>query len=93
VHKKVSDVFVPQYSFTKVPRVLSDFMAMCHYHQTSPESHFTQKGLCSLPTEHGRITLTGNVIKITEGDNVREAVLNSDAEIEKALWEYFRITI
>ncbi|HXR17663.1 MAG TPA: arylamine N-acetyltransferase, partial [Terriglobales bacterium] len=30
-----------QYSFTLTPRSLDDFAAMCHYHQTSPESPFT----------------------------------------------------
>jgi len=32
-----------QYSFTLQSRRLDEFGSMCHYHQTSPESHFTQK--------------------------------------------------
>jgi N-hydroxyarylamine O-acetyltransferase len=36
-----------QYSFTQTPRQLSDFAAMCHYHQTSPESHFTRNDVCT----------------------------------------------
>lgn len=32
-----------QYSFGLQPRRLQEFAAMCHYHQTSPESSFTQK--------------------------------------------------
>jgi N-hydroxyarylamine O-acetyltransferase len=47
-----------QYSFTLKPRQLSDFAAMCRYHQTSPESHFTQQRICSLVTPQGRITLS-----------------------------------
>ena len=37
----------PQYSFTLVPRHLDEFAPMCHYHQTSPESPFTRKKVCS----------------------------------------------
>jgi N-hydroxyarylamine O-acetyltransferase len=47
-----------QYSFTLKPRQLPDFAAMCRYHQTSPESHFTQQRICSLATRQGRITLS-----------------------------------
>jgi N-hydroxyarylamine O-acetyltransferase len=49
--------------------------------------------MCSLPTEHGRITLTGNLLKITEGDNIKETVLNNDSEIEMAIWNYFKIKL
>lgn len=48
----------PQYSFALEPRSLREFAGMCHYHQTSPESHFTQKSVCSRATPEGRITLT-----------------------------------
>jgi len=46
------------YSFTLKPRQLSDFAAMCRYHQTSPESYFMQQRICSLATPQGRITLS-----------------------------------
>jgi N-hydroxyarylamine O-acetyltransferase len=31
---------------------------MCHFHQTSPDSHFTQARICSRLTEDGRISLS-----------------------------------
>jgi N-hydroxyarylamine O-acetyltransferase len=40
-----------QYCFSLEPRVYTDYAAMCHYNQTSPESHFTQGPICSLATE------------------------------------------
>jgi len=46
-----------QYSFTLLPRRLHDFSDMCHYHQASPQSPFTQKSICSKATASGRITL------------------------------------
>jgi N-hydroxyarylamine O-acetyltransferase len=32
-----------EYLFRLTPRRLEEFAEMCHFHQTSPESHFTQK--------------------------------------------------
>jgi len=51
--------WVPQYRFTLQPHTFADYEQMCHFHQTSPESHFTKAPLCSLATADGRITLTG----------------------------------
>jgi len=34
--------WTPQYRFTLQPRALADFAERCRFHQTSPESHFTQ---------------------------------------------------
>ena len=64
---------------------------MCHYNQTSPLSHFTQNKFCSLASEKGRITVTANKIKITEGDSVTELQLNSEEEFLVALEKYFHI--
>jgi N-hydroxyarylamine O-acetyltransferase len=47
-----------EYSFTLKPRHLREFAGMCHYHQTSPESPFTRKRLCTIATPEGRITLS-----------------------------------
>jgi N-hydroxyarylamine O-acetyltransferase len=44
-----------EYAFTSSMRELSDFAGMCHYHQTSPESHFTCQRICSLATPEGRL--------------------------------------
>lgn len=48
-----------QYSFARQACRLSEFAGRCHYHQTSPDSHFTGNSICSLATPEGRITLTG----------------------------------
>ena len=69
VAKRAGENWVPEYIFTLKKRDLSEFKDMCHYNQTSPLSHFTQNKFCSLPTEKGRITVTANKIKITEGDS------------------------
>ena len=66
---------------------------MCHYNQTSPLSHFTQNKFCSLATEKGRITVTANKIKITEGDTVTELQVNSEEDFLVALAKYFHIRV
>jgi N-hydroxyarylamine O-acetyltransferase len=61
-----------QYRFTLEPRKLADFEPMCEYHQTSPESHFTQRGVCTLATENGRITLSDQKLITTEAGERQE---------------------
>ncbi|MGH1489803.1 MAG: arylamine N-acetyltransferase family protein [Acidimicrobiales bacterium] len=49
----------PQYRFAAYSGLLSDFEPGCHYHQTSPDSHFTRGTVCTRPTKTGRVTLSG----------------------------------
>jgi N-hydroxyarylamine O-acetyltransferase len=51
--------WTPQYRFTLRPHALADFAERCRFHETSPESHFTQGRICTLATPEGRVTLTG----------------------------------
>src|SRR5262249_53251940 len=48
-----------QYRFTLDAYQYADFAEMCRYHQTSPDSPFTQRCTCTRATPEGRITLTG----------------------------------
>jgi N-hydroxyarylamine O-acetyltransferase len=79
----------PQFRFTPVTRSLEEFGPMCVYHQTSPDSHFTQKRICSLATADGRITLSDMRLIVTRGEERTERDLADDAEYERALREYF----
>jgi len=93
VAKRAGDNWGPEYMFTLKKRDLSEFKDMCHYNQTSPLSHFTQNKFCSLATEKGRITVTSNKIKITEGDTITELQVNSEEEFLVALTKYFHIRL
>ncbi|MEM9920416.1 MAG: arylamine N-acetyltransferase [Bacteroidota bacterium] len=84
---------VPQYIFTTTAQPFEAFAEMCHYHQHSPDSHFTQKRLISLPNANGRVTLTGNELKIREGEQVHQSTLEDEAAVEAALWQYFRVKL
>ena len=61
-----------QYCFTLEPRKLADFKPMCEYHQTSPQSSFTQRRVCTLATENGRVTLSEQKLITTEAGERQE---------------------
>jgi len=91
--KNAEGKFIPEYMFSEKERQLEEFYARCYYHQTSNESHFTQNRICSLPTKEGRLTLTGNTLKITENGVVKERHLNNEQEVQQELWNYFGIKL
>jgi N-hydroxyarylamine O-acetyltransferase len=66
---------------------------MCHYHQTSPESVFTQRRLVTIATKEGRITLNDMQLTITKEGKIEESVLTSEDEYYENLKQYFGIEI
>ena len=90
---ELDDRWKRQYSFTLTPRRLDEFAAMCHYHQTSPESPFTRKKLCTLATADGRITLSDRKLIITQNGRREERMVGSDEEWRSALMDYFNISL
>jgi N-hydroxyarylamine O-acetyltransferase len=82
-----------QYSFALKPHGLGDFAGMCHYHQTSPESHFTQNRICSRATPDGRITLSGMKLIVTSNGQRQERTLSSESEWNSTLQELFGINL
>ena len=91
--KQLDDSWKTEYRFTLTPRRLEDFADMCHFHQTSPESHFTQKRLCTLATSNGRITLSDMKLIITENGNRQERMLASDDEWREVLRKHFGLVL
>jgi N-hydroxyarylamine O-acetyltransferase len=84
---------VDGYRFTLQPRRLADFADMCRYQQTSPESHFTQKRICSLATPEGRVSLSDRRLIITANGERREQELSSPEEYAAKLREHFGIEL
>ena len=80
---------VPLYAFRDIPRHLSDYDGMCHFHQTSPESGFTQRWICSRATPDGRITLTNMRLIVTRSGTREETVLTTEAEVRCCLRDQF----
>ena len=83
----------PQYSFSLQPRYLEEFAGMCHYHQTSPKSSFTQKRVCSRATPEGRITLSEMKLIVTNQGQRKERMLASENDYLSTLWEQFGIRL
>jgi N-hydroxyarylamine O-acetyltransferase len=94
-----------EYVFTLQPRELSEFAGMCHYHQTSPESHFTRSRICSMATPEGRVTLSENMsgessdrkldrkLIETRAGTREETFLSSDQEWRANLRERFAVVL
>jgi N-hydroxyarylamine O-acetyltransferase len=87
------DRWKKEYSFTLQPRQLSDFAAMCRYHQTSPDSHFTGNRICSRATAEGRVTLSNDKLIETQNGVRNERVLAGDQEWREILHERFGVTL
>ena len=84
----------PQYRFTLQAHVYDDYAQMCHYHQTSAQSHFTQKRICSLPTDSGRITISDmRWIETSSVHGRLERTLGSPEEYTTVLRERFGIVM
>lgn len=84
----------PQYRFTTQAYQFPDYAEMCHYHQTSPESHFTQKRICSLATLDGRVTLSDMLfIQTTLGGKRQETELPNQVEYTQYLERYFGVIL
>nr|WP_303649851.1 arylamine N-acetyltransferase [Desulfobotulus pelophilus] len=89
--RKESGEWKRQYGFSCESRVYSDYAEMCHHHQTSPESHFTQQRICSLATEEGRLTLSGMRLIITQDGERQEQELVKEEECDEVLRTHFGI--
>jgi N-hydroxyarylamine O-acetyltransferase len=84
----------PQYRFTLQPFGFPDYEEMCRFHQTSPESHFTQNVICSRVTEDGRITLSDMRLVTTSGpQRTRQEQLLTREEYDEVLREQFGIVM
>ena len=92
VEKLTEEEWTRKYAFTLQPHALSDFSEMCHYHQTSPESHFTGQRICSMATPEGRITLSDNTLIEKRGET-RQETLFSDEEWRTKLRDLFGILL
>jgi N-hydroxyarylamine O-acetyltransferase len=83
----------PQYIFSGRPRRFGEFDEMCLYHQTSPDSPFPNKRLCTQATVDGRITVSNQRLIISQNGARQEQELPDKAAFTAALQHYFGIDI
>lgn len=83
------------YRFSLQPHSLEEFDEMCAYMQSSPDSLFTQKRLCTRFTPDGRITLSNlKLITTTEAGGLREErMLSGEEEARVVLKDLFGINL
>ena len=94
MERKDAQGFKPQYRFTLQPCDYADFVPMCTYHQTSPESHFRRGRVCSRATPEGRLTLSEMSFIVTTFEGGRdERTLSEEEEVAAVLAEHFGIVM
>lgn len=93
MQRNESEEWKAQYRFALEPHEYADYAEMCRYHQTSPESHFTQGRICSLATEDGRTTLSDMRLIISKNGAKEERTLANQEEYAAVLRERFGIRL
>ena len=91
--RKPGSDWKPQYRFGLQPYRINDFDKMCRYHQTSPESHFTQKRICSIAKPGGRISLSDMRLIETTGVEKKERILKDEDEYKSVLQKEFGVIL
>jgi N-hydroxyarylamine O-acetyltransferase len=79
-----------QYRLERMPRPLTDFEIGAWWNSTSPRSHFTRGVVCTLPTEHGRVTISNDLL-IQTVDGVRTETRLPPAGRAEVYRRYFGI--
>lgn len=91
--RQSDESWIPQYRFTTRPRRLYDFTYANHYMQTSPESIFTKKQVCTRATSDGRITISDKrFIETTNGARAERAV-DGNEEYARLLLDSFGVSL
>lgn len=89
--RRADSDWVPQYVFNLKPHQLEEFAPMCHYQQTSSDSVFTKKSVCSKATPDGRITLSNGRLIVTTQGGREERKIESAEECRTLLKTHFGI--
>jgi N-hydroxyarylamine O-acetyltransferase len=83
----------PQYRIERRARCLDDFVPTCWWQQTSPESHFTLRTICSRLTEDGRVSISGRSLIRTSGGSRTEEQISDDDGLLAAYRDHFGIIL
>lgn len=85
------DRWVSQYRFEPATHHREEFIPRCEFQQTSPESHFTQRRVCTLATPEGRLTLSDHRFITTHGRVRTERPIENEADFQEVLATVFHI--
>ncbi|NQS71164.1 MAG: arylamine N-acetyltransferase [Desulfobulbaceae bacterium] len=85
--------WVGVFRFSLEPRDYPDFLGMCSYHMSSPDSYFQKAPMASMATAKGRITANRHKFIRTGLDGSHdEQPIESDAHFDQILQKHFGIT-
>lgn len=83
----------PQYIFDLTAYAIEDFSEACVYHQTSEQSSFTRKSVCSIATPGGRKTLSNGRFIQNEAGEKKQSVIASAHEYHDILLQHFGVEL
>jgi N-hydroxyarylamine O-acetyltransferase len=81
------------YRFSLTAHGIEAFHEMCVYQQTSPDSHFTDKTICSIATEDGRLSISNRRLIRTTLGNRTEQIIETDAQYLALLQSHFCVSL
>ena len=81
----------PRFLFDTAARHAGEFEAMCRYHQSSADSHFTRRRFVTIATADGRVTLAGCHLRIHAGETRTEMTLTGEEDYVETLRTHFGI--
>jgi N-hydroxyarylamine O-acetyltransferase len=84
-------MYRPRFVIDPTPRRREEFISVCEWTQSSPDSIFTQRRICTLARPNGRLLLLNNQLTITEGTLIEERLIADDRYVD-CLREMFKIT-
>lgn len=93
VKGRSDDGWKTKYRFRTEPRTPNDFAEMCTYHQTNPESGFTQHVTCTKGTKTGRITLSTSSLTITTHGEKEKRSVSAPDERRRIVAEQFGMPV
>ncbi|MEM6806188.1 MAG: arylamine N-acetyltransferase [Bacteroidota bacterium] len=86
-------IWVSDYLFSIKAGEYQDFAEMCIYHQTSPDSPFTNKTMCTQATPQGRITFLNDKLTIKKSGQKEKIALTDEVDFRRKLEQYLGITL
>lgn len=81
----------PLFRFKMIPHAIEDFSERWNFHQSSPDSHFRRKIVCSRADMDGRLTLSGKEFIISRTNKRTVTNLETTERLNIALYEHFGV--
>jgi len=91
--KKSDGEWMRQYLFSLTAQRIENFTQMCEFQQTSSDSTFTKKSVCSVATESGRLTLSNGKFIETSNGTRSEKLITSSKHYRQVLQQYFSMKL